>query len=294
MNKTQEPNILIVGGDSLIGRALALRLSHEVASVLRTSRRKQTRSNYLFLDLYDTTCTDTIPNNISLAFICAAITSIEECRTNPDKSHFINVQQIYEVSKKLSDSGAKIVFLSSNSVYDGSQPFREAETSPCPVSEYGKQKAEIEKRLLALGDNVTVVRLTKVLTDQTPILREWIRSLKSDQIIHPRRDMILSPLSLDFVIDILARLTNTACSGILQLSGTEDISYATVAQELARQLAVAPELVQPISKPKNVSIEKSPEFSTLDIGRLRDIFKAEPPGLREVVHAVLNNGYDKM
>jgi hypothetical protein len=46
-----------------------------------------------------------------------------------------------------------------NLVFDGSVPCRNAHDAACPVTEYGRQKAEAEKQLLALGNMAAVVRV---------------------------------------------------------------------------------------------------------------------------------------
>jgi len=287
MSQIQD-NILIVGGDSSIGQALADHLEHKGINVLKTSRRKQSQQNCLFLDLSNPSATYLIPNNISLAFICAAVASIDQCNRQPDQTYFINVEQTLALSKQLISAGARIVFLSSNVVFDGSKAYRLADEPTCPISEYGKQKAEAERQLLALGGNVTIVRLTKVLTARMPLLNQWIQSLETGAAIHPRNDMIVSPLALDFVVDVLGQLIDLRQNGILQLSGTEDITYAILAKEIARQLECDQTLIQPITQQSDAHSQKQ-TYTTLDVTAFRNLYKMEPPGFKEVVRSILKS-----
>jgi dTDP-4-dehydrorhamnose reductase len=69
-------------------------------------------------------------------------------------------------------------------------------------------------------------------------------------------------------------------SGIFQVSGDRDISYADLARHLARRLEADPDLVQPTtSVAAGVEMEHLPRHTTLDASRLQESFGLGPPGL---------------
>ncbi|MCG8605170.1 sugar nucleotide-binding protein, partial [bacterium] len=160
---------LVVGGDSVIGKALVEKLRLAGETVLATTRRHEIVSEsrpYLDLSTNDTRWQPAVP--ISKAFLCAATTSLKACELEPKKSRRTNVDHTVAVTRQLSQTGAFVVFISSNLVYDGARPYREANEPTCPTVEYGKQKAAAEEQLLQL-DRLAVVRCTKVLQSPFPL-----------------------------------------------------------------------------------------------------------------------------
>lgn len=279
----------MIGGTGLIGRSLANYFSTHNYSLTISSR--QNRENHPFIDLSYSVKSYDLPQNISHAFICAARTSIEECRLNPKEAHIINVQQTEVLAKQLVCQGSRVIFLSSDAVYDGSKPYREPSEDYSPITEYGKQKAEIEKRLLKLSDKITIVRLTKVLSCQSLLIAEWIKDLKNNINIYPYNNMMLSPVSLSFVTDVLANCINTECSGIIQVSGSADISYAKLAKQLAASMNIPMNLIHPVERQVNGRL---PLYSSLDTSRLQEVFGMSPPSLEDTIQAINKEFFFKL
>src|SRR5690606_13067764 len=101
------------------------------------------------------------PPACDVAFLCAGVSSMERCRTEPERARRVNVAGTIAVAQRLLDRGAHLVYLSSNQVFDGSKPKRRGDEPTCPRSEYGRQKAHVEQALS--GQRACIVRLTKVL-----------------------------------------------------------------------------------------------------------------------------------
>lgn len=274
---------LVVGADGLIGRALADNLARKV--VLETTHLLNTISDHrVFLDMTQDVSKWQPPKLVSVAFICAAISSLERCRTQPELSALFNVHNTVAVAKTLVANGAFVIFLSSNQVYDGSIPFRKAEEEVCPITEYGQLKAETERQLLALGDSVSVVRFTKILEPESALISAWAKSLKNGKIIHPFSDMCMAPIPLSCAILVLQLVADARLPGILQVSGTNDISYAEAAYLGAEVLDEDLSLIKPVkaSESRNY-LEAVPTYTTLNIDRLRSVFGIEPPNVEWTV-----------
>jgi dTDP-4-dehydrorhamnose reductase len=278
--------LLVVGADGLIGRALTDNWAGKV--VFETTHLPDTLSDHrIFLDMEQDVSGWHPPESVFVAIICAAISSLERCRTQPEQSAWFNVHNTVAVAKKLLTKGAFVIFISSNLVYDGSIPFRRAEDLVCPQTEYGRQKAETERQLLVLGDSVSVVRFTKVLSPDMPLLRRWLLALQNGETIHPFSDMVMSPVSLSFVVDVLRRVAELHLPGIVQVSAKEDLTYAQVAQYIARRIGANLDLVQPIrSTQSGLQIEAVPAHTTLDTTRLRREFGIEPPDVWSTIDLV--------
>lgn len=143
-----QPHYLVVGADGMVGNALITRLRQPGLCVLGTTRRRDTVSEKcLHLNLADNTQQWRPPRPVDMAFLCAGETRIQACKNNPAESAKINVEGISQLAKNLQREGTFVIYLSTNQVFDGSVPFRSPHDPCCPITEYGRQKAEAERRL---------------------------------------------------------------------------------------------------------------------------------------------------
>jgi len=156
---------LIVGGDSKIGRAISNSWSNRVLFHSSTRVKNLESSTRPYIDLSDIDSIN-INHSYRVIVVAAGVTSIQECEDNPEKTRLINVVNTSLLVNKLCRNGALVVFLSSNQVFDGNLPYRKATDSKNPISEYGKQKSETEDLLLSNCDNVSILRMTKVVDNE--------------------------------------------------------------------------------------------------------------------------------
>jgi len=266
---------LVVGGTSTVGAAVAERLKSAAIPVIRTSRLSS--PGCIELDLAVLPATWSPPSGISTAILCAAVTSTEACRDQPDEARRVNVEGTLELARRLANAGARIVFLSTNLVFDGSTPFTPATAARCPRTAYGRMKAEAEERLLALG-GTTVVRLTKVVGRTLPVIDRWRDSLGRGEPIRPLTDLVIAPVSLDLATTVIAAAAREPLGPILQVSARADVSYAEVAARLASRWHASPDLVLPSTAAElGLPIEHLPRHTTLDASAVRDTLGIEPP-----------------
>lgn len=81
---------------------------------------------------------------------CAALSNTWYCEQHPDESHRVNVQGTVRIAKACKLTGAKLVFMSSDQVYNGTPllgPLKEEDVFQ-PVNIYGQHKLEAEQRTL--------------------------------------------------------------------------------------------------------------------------------------------------
>jgi dTDP-4-dehydrorhamnose reductase len=268
-------SILVVGADGLIGRALACRFAGEGRSMVQTALIP--RPGAEMLDLARNAATWRPSQPISVAYLCAARTSLDYCRKHPVESRAVNVTGTVAVAEMLAAQGTQVVFLSSNLVLDGSTALAKTDASTRPQTEYGRQKAEVEHELLA-RPGVCVVRLTKVLGPNSPLLVKWATALRAGQIVRPFADMVMAPVPLTFAVAALCGVGAAHLTGIVQVSGTQDISYEQAARYIAQRVGAKQEQVQPVlAADSDLGLEHVPTYSTLDTTRLLAELQLAPP-----------------
>jgi dTDP-4-dehydrorhamnose reductase len=252
MNDISPLEILIVGGDGFMGGHLRGILSGTRTRFGHTTRRKDSQlpSTHLF-DFSQPPCSWNPLPNTGTAIICAGITSIAECRDHPDESHVVNVTHTIELARQFAAQGVFIVFLSTNLVFDGQSPFPNETTGTRPTTVYGMQKATVEKAILEMEPRPAIVRLTKVLSRNHPLLANWRKELDTHQPIHPFDNLVFSPVTANYAVNALLEITRRKMGGIWHLSGSKDLTYAKAALNLASSLGAPSELVQPVTAELN-------------------------------------------
>lgn len=228
----------LIVGNGLIGRNLSYKLREAV--LLSHKELDLSRDGWELPDC-DTT------------YICAAETSILKCEQFPKETYKVNVEGTIRLAERM----RKVVWLSSDRVFDGSVPNRKLGDEVCPTTEYGRQKAETEKVLLGMG--CTVIRLSKVIGWDMPLFEGWVKDLRQGKVIHPYSNMSMSPMSVQFVVNFIVKTR-----GFNQISALEDLSYSRIAYHIANYIGVDMSLVQPIEA------EHSCLYTTLESGSRPD------------------------
>lgn len=194
--------LLVIGADGAIGRATCRHFDEQGVTVIGTSRRRG--SDHTFLDLTVPQGWDVLPET-DAAVICAGMTSIAGCAQDPAASMQVNVRGTVSLAWKLASQGTFVLYLSSNQVFDGAIARRDRDSSPCPVSEYGRHKALAEAGMRHLVDRGmgAVLRLTKVVTPDMPVVSRWREDLRAGRPIGPFSNLPLAPVSIDFVTELI-------------------------------------------------------------------------------------------
>lgn len=246
-----------------------------------TRRLDSVGKSMVYLDLAADVENWICPMPITVAYLCAGLNNLESCRKNPRESASVNVHGIAALADLLVGNGAFVIYLSTNQVFDGSVPHHLPDEPVSPVTEYGRQKAEVERQISQWGDCAAIVRLTKIIESPFPLFSRWADSLEKEKVISPFVDMSMAPVPLNCGISILRIVADLRLPGILQVSGEEDISYAEAACLGARLLGFDVGLVKPITVLESGNyIEPVPANTTLNIDRLKHILGIVPPDVR--------------
>jgi dTDP-4-dehydrorhamnose reductase len=288
-------NFLVIGGDGQLGSSLTSHLTQTGQHVHATYFfNDQICTGSSFLDLSGDISNFQIPGPIDVAFLCAAVTSLDQCRTQPEESRKINVENTLTLAKRLSLTGAALFFPSSNLVFDGLVPFRKVTDPVSPRCEYGRQKAETESMLTELTDKAAIIRFTKIISPGMTIIKNWITDLRQGRSIHPFSDMVLSPVSLRFATEAIIAIMQRESYGLWQVSAREDVTYEQMASYLAQKMGISQKLIEPIRVDQSgLRFETIPEHTTLDTSRLKEELGLEPPKVWDVLDEVLQwNGWD--
>jgi dTDP-4-dehydrorhamnose reductase len=263
---------------------------HGFPAVATTRRGERLGDGRVFLDLAPPLAEWQPPAETRAACIFAAVGHLVDCQRDPVGSALINVTRTVELIERLVARKVYVLFLSTNQVFDGSRPQVPVATPLGPVSEYGRQKARTETRLQAMtaaGAPVGILRLAKIVAPGMALLRQWQEALAAGRPVHAFHDMVMAPTPIGVAAAAITALLAERCSGIWQLTGPRDISYAEVATYIARHLDADRALVRPVAA-AGMPEGSTPRNTTLDSSALRARFGIATPAPWPTIEGVLS------
>jgi dTDP-4-dehydrorhamnose reductase len=246
MEQGKSGRALVVGGDSLVGSELQVHCRKLGLAVDASSRRTGTQAaGTFFLDLGDPDFTPLQRGNYDVAFICAAVTSMQACQSDPARSRRINVDNTLDLMRRLADRGTHLVFLSSSQVFDGETPMPDEAAPTAPKNEYGAQKRAVEEAIERQKLPAAVLRVTKVLADRpVGVFKGWFEALAKGQPVQAATNMALSPVMVADVAEAAERLAAGRHRGVWHLGSSDDIGYFDAARLMAETRHLPLSLVQ--------------------------------------------------
>jgi dTDP-4-dehydrorhamnose reductase len=280
--------LLLIGGESEIGAATFAALRAQDLPVVATTRRRDRIDTVRpFLDISAPLSGWEPPARTTAACIFAAKARLAACAADPVGSARINVTQTLALAKRLIERDIALLFLSSNQVFDGRVPNVPADAPPCPISEYGWQKALVEaglRRWMDAGARVAILRLARVVSPTMPLLRGWIAALGARRAIRAFNDMTIAPIPIEVVTAAISALMHDRARGIFQLTGPRDASYVEVGRFLASRLGADPVLVEATSaSDAGQPAGAARPHTTLDSSAMRDGYGCLVPDVWAVI-----------
>jgi dTDP-4-dehydrorhamnose reductase len=145
----------------------------------------------------------------------------------------ITVDGAENVAAEAARMGARLIHLSTDVVFDGRKgsPYVE-EDEPCPVSEYGRAKADSERRVLAVDPNALVVRTSLIVggAGHEPSKHE-LAALDPEMTFY--EDEIRCPIQVGDLASALLELAQLDVTGLLHVAGADALSRADLAELVA-------------------------------------------------------------
>ena len=176
------------------------------------------------------------------------------------------------VARAANEVGARLVHLSTDVVFDGLKgaPYVE-DDALCPVTGYGRAKAEAEDRVLAACPDALVVRTSLIVGGPgfTPSKHEQV-ALDPGMTFY--EDEFRCPIQVGDLVAALLELAELEVSGVLHVAGADAVSRAELAELVAgRPVRRAP---APPGRPLDCALDSS---------RARALLRTELRGVRTVL-----------
>jgi dTDP-4-dehydrorhamnose reductase len=254
--------VTIFGASGLLGKALVREWHGDVVIGL-SSRDADIRDGTRVRTLVQ----DQNPDWIVLA---AAYADVDGCEKNPELAFAVNRDGAENVAAAAKNSGARLLFLSTDYVFDGKKgvPCEPGDTCN-PQSVYGRSKAEAEIRLLKLLPDCCIVRTSWLFGVGGKCFPDTILKLAADR---PSLDVVNDqrgcPTYAPDLAQAIIQLCGKNAEGIVHATNTGDCTWFEFAKEIVRGAGLHT-TVRPVSSAQMARPAPRPAYSVLSPASLR-------------------------
>jgi dTDP-4-dehydrorhamnose reductase len=283
---------LLTGATGLLGGYLLRHLRDRGEPVVAWSGSRQTEVLGTPLARVDITDADAVAAAFRAAapdviLHAAAVARVDECRREPEKARRVNTEGSRHLAELAAERGARVVFVSTDLVFDGEGGHYREDDPPNPLTVYGRTKADAEPGVLAFP-RTAVARLSLLfgpcLTGRSSFFDRMVVALRENRPIPLFADEWRTPLSLSTAAEALVALARSDVTGLLHIGGPERLSRLEMGRQLAEVLGVSGESIVVTGRNDAPAEEPRPADTSLDSSRWRSLFPDLPwPPYREVL-----------
>jgi len=283
----------IIGASGFIGSHLINKYKSKYPDCIGTTFSSD-KKNLLKFDLKnpDIKSLDLERTGHKAVIITSFKANIPYCENEPNKAYKVNVEGMLQLIKNLSQTSLKIIFLSSEYVFDGNEGKYSDNHPKDPGTAYGKHKKIIEDEIKNLTDNFLVLRLSKMygLTrgDKT-ILDEAANLLNQKKEILAASDQYFNPTFIDDLVKAIIDIQEKNLRGYINVCAPETWSRFEMWTQLAQIMNKNKNLIKKI-KLYDIPIMKGRPLNTSMVcNRLNQETQSKFISLKDAIKKVANN-----
>lgn len=293
--------VLITGGTGLLGQGLRATAPPEwsiVSAHLRPYTVGVPGVRDVTVDVRNRSALDRLfaEHGFDAVVHAAGIASVDYSERHVEESTDSNLRGTRNVAELCAASGARLVHVSTNAVFDGANaPYRESDAGN-PINAYGRIKLACERLVEDTLDRHVIVRpilmygWPHAMGRPNPVT--WvIDSLERGEAIHVVDDVFENPLYNVCAARAIWAVLKCAISGVIHLAGRDMISRYELARMVARIFELDESRIHAVSSAYFPDIAPRPRNTTLVTSRMESELGMSPWTLEEGLrHMVARNG----
>lgn len=279
--------ILIIGVSSLLGNYLVKygKGKYEIFGTYYAHEVKN--ENYFKLDVRDRKNVIDLINKIKpdVVIDTHSITNVDFCEINPEEAWNVNVNGVKNIAEACRVLGCKMIFISTDYVFDGRKTIYTEKDKPHPINFYGKTKY-ISEKIVETFDIEYLILRTSVLYGAGGLGKEpfplWvIKNLKENKEIKVVIDQFNNPTYAGNLSEIIYMLIEKKKNGLFHAVGKDNLSRYDFAIKIAEVFNLNKDLIIPITSAQLAQAAPRPKKLNLSTRKLVRVLGIETIGVEE-------------
>jgi dTDP-4-dehydrorhamnose reductase len=245
---------LVTGASGLLGLNFSLRAAgeHVVTGVVN---RNPVHGAPFGVTAADLTAPGTLERVLEefrpeVVMHCAAMALLDECEANPDQTWRVNVELPARLATESRRRGIRLVYISTDSVFDGLKGDYREEDAPNPISVYARSKRAGEEGVQAADPDALVARTNFYgwsLHGRRSLAEFFYNNLAAGRSVNGFTDVLFCPLQVNDLADLLLEMVAGGLSGLYHVFSAECLSKYDFGVRVARAFGLDENLIHPAS-----------------------------------------------
>ena len=277
--------VLVTGASGLLGSTI-VKIAETSFEVIPSHNTKRIHPNSLKADVTNKKEVLSVLQaaDPDVVIHTASETNVDKCETNRDQAWRVNVEGTRNIAEACREMHAKLVYISTDYVFDGRQGLYTEEDEANPVNQYGLTKLKGEEQVRTLCKDHLILR-TSVLYGSCPwktSFSKWVmNSIERKQEITVVDDHYNSPTLTENMAEMTLEAAHRNFMGLYHASGSERISRYEFAKQIAKAFSLDEQLVKPIKLSEVTTWKaKRPRDSSLSLRKI-NLLKTKPLNIRQ-------------
>jgi dTDP-4-dehydrorhamnose reductase len=244
--------ILITGASGLLGLNLALETTprHTVFGTvsqhaIKTDAFTVVQTNLLAPGAVERLLDQTQPDWV---IHCAALANLDACEADPLLAQQLNTELPRTLASHVARSGARLVYVSTDSVFDGLRGDYGEDDFPTPVGTYSRTKLEGE-RAVAEADPAAIIARVNLfgwsMSGDRSLAEFFFNNLSQGKQVMGFIDVCFCPLLANDLADIFISMLQKGLSGVYHVVSSESVSKYDFGIRLAHRFDLDTNLIRP-------------------------------------------------
>ena len=199
-----------------------------------------------------------------------AYPSVDFCETNHELTNELHVNVTKDIVNTASKINAKVIYLSTDAVFEGQLNKKYLETDfTNPVNYYGLSKLNAEKIILKETSNVVLRTAVIYGWHQKSRFTNWILEyLRKNKKVDPFVDQFNTPTLVDDLVKSMIKIIEKDVSGLFHASGKTCINRYDFAIKLANAFGFDEKLIFPVTSKEKKQDAPRPNSTCLNSSKL--------------------------
>ncbi len=279
---------LVIGVSGQVGSAIKAVLEREGIETVGTHGRRP-ESGSRSLDVRDGRAVELCFNDVkpSVAFIAVNPPGgVDHCERNPEECFATIVAGTRNIVASAAKHKTKLVYYSSDYVFDGASGPNSEEDPPRPLNVYGQAKVRAEEAVREDSPEHLILRTTAVFSWKRPsanfAMQVW-ETLQAGKPLRVPSDQWGNPTLAEYLAEATLRLVSAGEKGTFNVVGKDRIPRSELAALLAKAMGLDPRLIVLVATTTLGQAAARPLQGGLKTEKMRRVLGTEPLALDEAL-----------
>lgn len=279
-----EGRVLITGSTGMLGKNIVEsfleKSTFEIYGISRKRIQDTQRYQHIAVDLSDFSLLKQIMADVNPQIIvhCAGNVNVDDCENNKEYAYNLHVNST-DILASYNPPRTKFIYISTDSVYDGSRFNHSEVEETSPSNYYAKTKLEGEKCAQRRNQNTLILRtnIYGFKSHAGTSLAEWaLGNLAQNLTIDGFEDVFFNPVYTKQFARLIHSVIDAGFKGTVNIGSNSFVSKYDFLIRLCEQSGFSKDLVRKRCIDHKRFAAQRPMNTTMDVSRLKSIIGQVP------------------